>query len=262
MQKWGTKWYQKWVGRTLVLYNLLREMLVHFYISLRGAYKRIRIPRMRDDPPTQEQMLQEQRLVAVASKYLNGVPAGLIAVQLGISKPRINYMIRVLQERWRHSSLMDMADARMKELARIDEVERLAYSEYMRSKKPFTKHVRVSRQAGVDKDGNVLVDANGKEMVVSEFRDETYTNAGDPRYLQIIMDCIGQRCRIFGLYAPLRIDWREQAKQDGYDPDTLYTGIENALFTALVQAARVGSVPGSDSAVEGRDRTATSEDGG
>lgn len=177
--------------------------------------------------PTQ----READLQTTASLYLRGVFQSEIAKRLHVSQAQISIDLKTLRKRWLESSLVDIDQVKAKELARIDETERQAWRGWRRSVMVATKTMKMSRQAG--------------EVKFVEAREEQEKQVGDPRFLTIVLTCIERRCKIFGLDAAIKISWQEQAKADGYDPDTILSGMESAIFTALVQAGASGSLSAS-----------------
>lgn len=105
-----------------------------------------------------------------------------------LSRSQISYDLREIRQRWLDSSLVDVDEARAKELAEIDTLEAEAWESYRLSK-------QVSRTT-TQKAGD------SREVVgVKETIQET---AGNPAFLEMVFKCIKQRCKILGLEEPER----------------------------------------------------------
>ena len=181
--------------------------------------------------PTRTTIQREKDLQTIASLYLRGTYQADIAKRLHLSQQQVSYDLKELRKRWLESSLVDIDQVKAKELAKIDEVERQAYRGWHRSLKDAETKRKAAR--------------NTSDGVQTEAHEETKGQAGDPRFLTIVLTCIERRCKIFGLDAAIKVSWQEQAKADGYDPDTIISGMESAIFTALVQAGAGGGLPAS-----------------
>lgn len=111
----------------------------------------------------------------IANLYLQGWIQADIAARLNESEDReytltqqmISYDLLRLQEGWRESALIDINEAKSRELAKIDRLEREGWSEWQKS--------------------------HGLPGAL-----------GDPRYLSVVQWCIEQRCKILGVNAPTR----------------------------------------------------------
>ena len=92
---------------------------------------------------------------------------------------------------WRASSIRDLGLARMAECEKISQVEREAWKAWELSKRDF-KRTRKRKTVVYDQDDG----SEGEEIQTDvEQRD------GDPRFMQLILDCIKRRCALLGLDA-------------------------------------------------------------
>jgi hypothetical protein len=138
--------------------------------------------------PTQ----RENDLERIAALYLKGKRQTDIASELGIVQSQVSYDLKEIHKRWRESALVDMNEAKHRELAKIDELERTYWDAWQRScgEKTKTKTEKVGREgatkASVEKD----------QML------------GNPAYLTGVQWCIERRCKIFGIDAPDKLDVR------------------------------------------------------
>lgn len=138
---------------------------------------------------------RENDLAIIAERYLRGYRQQDIADELDLTQPTVSNDLKTLYERWRESSLMDIDEAKARELARIDELERTYWLEWEASKK--TKEVKTTKktQGKPDQQGNPTTE----KAEASVRKEERF---GDPRYLAGVQWCIQRRCAILGIDAP------------------------------------------------------------
>lgn len=129
----------------------------------------------------------------ITSLYLRGWRQADIAVELGLSQGQISQDLRVIQKRWRESTAINMDEAKQKELARLDELEREYWQAWESSKSERTK-ARQETDGTKDKTGKPIVKKSSMEK---EQRD------GNPAFLQGVLSCIDRRCKLLGLDAPI-----------------------------------------------------------
>ena len=177
--------------------------------------------------PTQ----RESDLQETARLYLHGVFQADIAKKLKVSQAQISHDLKTIRGRWLASSIVDISQVKAKELAKIDEVERQAYRGWHRSLKDAETKVKSAKGIG--------------NSVRTEAREESKGQAGDPRFLTIVVSCIDRRCKIFGLDAPTKLevrDWRVDAQKEGVDVDSLF---EDLVKAAMDRASEGRGVEGS-----------------
>jgi len=136
-----------------------------------------------------------KRRQEVAERYLRGEYQTAIADSLGIDQAQVSRDLKALRSLWLGSAIRDFDAAKAQELAKIDEVERAAWSAWERSTQD--KEVAV-QEAGAD-----------KKLKKATLRKEG--QSGNPAFLSTILTCIERRCAILGLDAPKRfvINWDE-----------------------------------------------------
>ncbi len=147
----------------------------------------------------------------ITSLYLRGWRQVDIAAELGIVQSQVSYDLRVIQDRWKKNSIIDMDEAKQRELSRIDELERECWQAWEDSKKERTK----TRQESTGKKKN-----DGKMEVVRATM-ERETGAGNPAFLSGVMSCIAERNKLLGLY-PTK---SEQQKPPELSPPTDLSGL-------------------------------------
>jgi hypothetical protein len=131
---------------------------------------------------------REHDLTQIAGLYLRGKTQAAIAEELKITQQQVSYDLKIIQARWRKDTTIDMDEAKRKELARIDELERTYWTAWERSLDEKVK-TRTEKRAGEE---------GGKASIEKE------TLLGVPAYLAGVQWCISERCKLLGLYAPAK----------------------------------------------------------
>jgi len=122
--------------------------------------------------------------VTIAEMYLAGHTQMEIAMHLHLSQSTISRDITIIHKEWQESTLLDFNDAKARELARIDKLEReawIAWEESKSAKRRITGHMSEGE-----------INKNNARVV-------TENQNGDPRFLNQIERCIKLRIAIFGL---------------------------------------------------------------
>lgn len=138
---------------------------------------------------TKEQTLRERE--EMARRYMRGESQYKIAAELGVTQQAVSHNIRKCREEWLKNSQQFVAERTIFELAKIDETERSAWEGWARSCKTATKTVKEK--------------TTGEKPGEKE-RKEFEPQAGDPRFLDVVLRCVQQRCKILGLDAPTKIE--------------------------------------------------------
>lgn len=131
---------------------------------------------------TRTKQKRESDLERIARLYLRGVRQVDIAAKVGISQQQVSYDLKELQRRWQANAIEAISEAKSRELARIDNLER----EYWRAW------------------------GDSRKVKIETFTDirrgtyQTIKRDGAPSYLAGVQWCIEQRCKILGIYAATR----------------------------------------------------------
>jgi predicted transcriptional regulator len=131
---------------------------------------------------------REENYVQITALYLRGKYQSEIAKLLGLSQGMISQDLKVIQRRWRESTIMNLDEAKAKELARLDELEREFWAAWEASKGERTQARQEKNNAG----------ATVKASMIKEQRD------GNPAFLTGVLSCIDRRCKLLGLDAPTK----------------------------------------------------------
>lgn len=129
----------------------------------------------------------------ITGYYLKGWRQVDIAEELGLSQQQISIDLRTIQKRWRENTTLDLDEAKSKELARLDELEREYWQAWESSKGERTK----SRQESTGR-----VDPKTKKPVADKAMMEKEQRDGNPAFLAGVLSCIDRRCKLLGIDAP------------------------------------------------------------
>ncbi len=133
-------------------------------------------------PPGEKFAILDRRK-NVAARYLRGQTQWEIARAFEVDQATISYDLKAIREEWLAAAVLDMDAIKAKELARIDETERQAWAAWAKSQENAeTKRDRTASNG------------NTTERI-------SKGQAGDPRFLEIVLKCVAKRCEIFGLIA-------------------------------------------------------------
>jgi DNA-binding transcriptional regulator LsrR (DeoR family) len=155
-----------------------------------------------------------ERRRRVGELYLGGKTQPEIGVELSVSQATVSLDLKYLRAEWLNSSLIDFSEAKSRELANIDRLEREAWVGYSDSKM--------------------------SQGIKSK-------HPGDPKWLDKIQWCIEQRLKIFGVYAAQRVDmtWREYAEKSGVDAGRAFEALVQYYAAENARAVALGSGNGS-----------------
>lgn len=171
----------------------------------------------------------------VADMYLGGHTQAEIAHKWHVTQQAISYDLKHIHADWVAAARLSFDEAKARELARIDRLEREYWHAWQRS---------IGQRERTLTERSTGTQAHERAQVVKE------EMIGDEKYLSGVRWCIEQRLKIFGVYAAQKLDisWRELAERDGYEPDKLFADLVNAARARLDAAGGGGSVDGSEAA--------------
>lgn len=138
--------------------------------------------------PKRTEFQRESDLERIASLYLRGWRQSDIASEIGLSRQQVGYDLKTIQNRWRTQTTINLDEAKQRELARLDELEREYWAAWEASKGERTKARQEKNVTG----------AVTKASMEKEQRD------GNPAFLAGVMTCIDRRCKLLGLDAPVK----------------------------------------------------------
>ena len=133
--------------------------------------------------------------------YLKGWLQADIADELGISQATVSRDIKALQQAWLDSALIDFNEAKARELAKVDQLEREYWQAWERSCEDAETETQKAKGDVRKYEGN---DGQFVQERPAEVTKTRKGQAGDPRFLAGIQWCINKRCDILGIDAPRR----------------------------------------------------------
>ena len=122
-----------------------------------------------------------------------------------VTQPMVAYELKKIRKEWLASTLLDFTEAKVKEIAKIDHLEEMAWRSFHRScEDAVTDHKEVERKlkdvVRVEKGKALLTGKTEMQVVGDVSKKITKGQAGDPRFLERVAWCIDQRCKILGIY--------------------------------------------------------------
>lgn len=169
----------------------------------------------------------------VSKLYLSGRTQPEIARQLQVSQPTISRDLKYLQEKWIQSALVDINEAKGKEIAKIDSLE----IEYWEAWRRSLKERKETTTKGMISQG---IQPKTVEQTIK--RIETI---GDPRFLQGVERCIDKRCQILGLDAPetFEVNWKSEIvdllRENEIDPSQVVLDFGEVMAKELFSSAGI-----------------------
>ena len=138
-----------------------------------------------------------KRRQQVASLYVRGASQFDIAADLKVSQPTVSRDLEAIRKLWIESTLADFTERLALELARIDELERVAWVEFEKSRQPKTTTTS-KREARAQRGRR-----GGLIRLVPEVEVTTETETektGDPRFLDQVRWCVETRLKLLGAF--------------------------------------------------------------
>ena len=189
----------------------------------------------------------------IADLYLHGWLHADIAKDIGVAQSTVSRDLVALHGEWKKSALLDFNEAKARELAKVDRLEREYWEAWERSKQG-QKRTTVKGRGGSEDD-----EPTHKEKSVT--LDE---GTGDPRFLQGVQWCIDRRCKVLGVDAPQKL---EHTGKDGGALRIVYVNdwrnsISDTPSGADSDQATPGAVPVAGSGPKVAQDDAGNADGG
>lgn len=144
-----------------------------------------------------------ERRAAVSERYRKGWTIEEIARDIGSTRSTVGEDIQAMIAEWGRTAGINISAHIAIELERINQLEGEARRAYETSKQP--KRVASARRMITpveNEDGTPVETEDGKPLTVetsAASATEYYRPEGDPRFLTVIIQCIGQRMRLLGL---------------------------------------------------------------
>jgi len=177
----------------------------------------------------QQRAFRLQRRDQVAKYYLKGLTQLEISQKLECSLKTIANDLRVVREAWLQSSLQNFDEKKSLELARLDELEAVAWQAWQKSTQDtvtkYTKTELMRKPVGTRAGGHKKAAHQMTPIKVVE-NESLRSNSGDPRFLEQIGRCIEMRLKVIGAFKDVGntgnvvvINWGDLAKDMRDQPD-------------------------------------------
>jgi transcriptional regulator with XRE-family HTH domain len=134
----------------------------------------------------------------ISQLYLQGEMQADIADALGLSQATVSRALKALQSDWRQSALIDINEAKARELAKIDTLELEYWTAWKRSQEDAESEI--TKMQGNPPKPN---EANPLPAKM-ETQKKREGQSGNPAFLRGIEWCINKRCEILGVDAPVK----------------------------------------------------------
>lgn len=141
---------------------------------------------------TPRKMNYKKRRLRVTELYLQGWTQVKIAEEVGVTQGMVSKDLAAIREEWLQASIENIDEAKARELARIDNLEREYWEAWYRSCEDAETVVKKAVETDKGQRKEATQTAKGQ--------------AGDPRFLAGIQWCIQQRCKILGIEAAAKLD--------------------------------------------------------
>lgn len=139
---------------------------------------------------------RERDYLIETEMYLKGKYLAEIAKEIGVSTQQIHYDLKVIQKRWSKQTILNLDEHRIKELGKIDQVERELWAAWELSKEEV-KTTTISKAKDITQDKNGKLTPGGVDKT-----SRTEDSQGNSKYLELVLKCIERRCKILGIDAP------------------------------------------------------------
>jgi hypothetical protein len=208
-----------------------------------------------DQRMTSSRLQVQQRRTTVARLYLQQRSQAEIASAVGVNQGTVSRDLKAIQAEWQQQRLDDFARGKLRELARIDQLEREYWAAWARS---CEDREQTLQEKSTTPTGDRL-----KAGTRTEVRD------GNPEFLRGVERCIELRCKITGTFAAVKIapttpDGQEEWHANDDETNDVLRAAFARLGLALGRAGDAGTVEqlGQTVVTAGADFPADGDDAG
>jgi hypothetical protein len=134
----------------------------------------------------------------IAAAYLRGSTQVDIAIESGVDQATVSRDLKALRAAWMKSALIDINEAKARELAKIDALELVYWQAWERSQ--LDAESEITKMQGTPPKPNETSPAPAK----LETQKKREGQSGNPAFLSGIQWCINKRCEIIGVNAPVK----------------------------------------------------------
>ena len=122
-----------------------------------------------------------ERRKNAAARYLRGQTQWEIARAFEVDQKTVSNDLKAIQAEWLAEAVLDRGEWTARELARLDEIERSAWAAWSKSQ----DNAQIIRTKTRGDSGETETTIKGQ--------------AGDARFLEIVLKCVAKRCQLLGL---------------------------------------------------------------
>jgi hypothetical protein len=188
-----------------------------------------------------------ERMARVSRMYLQGMTYAEIAKEVGVHPSTVGTDMEAVREGWLESALMDFDKRKAQEMAKLDRLEQRAWEAFERSVGEMTtRKVKEDRaQPPPGKKGGRPTKDKDRWVPTSQTEEVTTKYcAGDPKYLEIIKDCVQTRLKIIGALrgddkaggTVVNINWGDMYKRRDVEAQTAEE--DDPIERAIEEAGR------------------------
>jgi hypothetical protein len=183
---------------------------------------------------------READMVNISQLYIQGWSHQAITNKLNaerhytLTRSQISHDIQCILDRWRKAYLVDVNEAQIRELARLDELENQYWQAWERSQHDAI----ITQEIDIKDELSGGQSYTRKKRVLNKEK-----QTGQDSYLLGIQRCIELRCKILGLDAPAKveIDWRTEAVKMGIDPDEMFNSTVQQISCVIEKSQKSAS---------------------
>lgn len=181
----------------------------------------------------------------IAALWARGQSASKIAPQVNKSARQVRRYLDALRDEW-ITSIADHNNIRMQQLAELGEVKLEAWEAWEKSKRE--QKAMTVESKGPPKEEGAPQRIRGRNNAQQLSRISTQTTAGEPRYLQLLLDSIDAQNKLLGLV----VIKHAETDSRGNDKPAISEDERAARVVAILDAARARRTghPVSDSNAE------------
>lgn len=165
----------------------------------------------------------------IAKLLCQGLDQTAIGEKVGVSQSCVSRDLTWIRSQWKREMETKFNENLVKELAKIDNLERMCWEAWEKSAKDYKQKTTKAKGKipGKDKGTNV------PKPDYLEKTDKEVTAFGDPRFLQGVQWCIERRCKLLGLDAP------EKKELTGKDGKDLFAGMSESELDRKIKEALI-----------------------
>lgn len=158
---------------------------------------------------------KERRQQRVAELYCQQWTQYEIAEELGVTQPCVCQDLAAIRQRWLESSQMNMTERLSSEIAKLDNLERIAMDAWVRSCED-AEEVTTMKSPPRKKKGDES-EPKSKKPTVTQVIEKTKGQSGNPAFLAEARQCVEKRCKLLGLLDERAINVNQNKQEVTFD---------------------------------------------